>query len=135
MEQTGYVTEVSDGRIKVRVIRQSACGGNCASCSGCPSEVQLIECAAYDGAAVGDRVTLYARSRCVIGGAAVGYAMPAMLAVCGAVLGFAVRSTDAASAIGAAVGIALGLVLARIISARRKILIKAVPFENNKSNK
>ena len=60
MEQTGYVTKVSDGRIKVRVIRESSCGGNCVSCKGCPSGIQLIECAAYDGAAVGDRVILYA---------------------------------------------------------------------------
>ena len=51
MEQTGYVTKVSDGRIKVRVIRESSCGGNCVSCKGCPSGIQLIECAAYDGAA------------------------------------------------------------------------------------
>ena len=55
MEQTGYVTKVSDDRIKVRVIRESSCGGNCVSCKGCPSGIQLIECAAYDGAAVGDR--------------------------------------------------------------------------------
>ena len=97
MEQTGYVTKVSDDRIKVRVIRESSCGGNCVSCKGCPSGIQLIECAAYDGAAVGDRVILYADSKSVIGGAAVGYAVPAALAILGSVGVFALYSTDIAS--------------------------------------
>ena len=135
MEQTGYVTKVSDDRIKVRVIRESSCGGNCVSCKGCPSGIQLIECAAYDGASVGDRVILYADSKSVIGGAAVGYAVPAALAILGSVGGFALYSTDIASVTGAVLGIAFGLGLAKIISARRKILIKAKPFENKTSNK
>ena len=97
MEQTGYVTKVSDDRIKVRVIRESSCGGNCVSCKGCPSGIQLIECAAYDGASVGDRVILYADSKSVIGGAAVGYAVPAALAILGSVGGFALYSTDISS--------------------------------------
>ncbi len=119
------------------MIRESSCGGNCVSCKGCPSGIQLIECAAYDGAAVGDRVILYADSKSVIGGAAVGYAVPAALAILGSVCAgqFALYSTDIASVTGAVLGIAFGLGLAKIISARRKILIKAKPFENNTSNK
>lgn len=135
MKQKGYVTEVSNGRIKVRVIRKSSCGGSCASCRGCPSEVQLIDCTAYDGAAVGDRVILYAGSKNIIGGAAIGYVLPAAAAVLGAVCGFALCSSDAASVIGTVLGIALGLTLAKIISARRKISIKAMPLKDDAGNK
>lgn len=129
MEQTGYVTEVSNRGIKVRVIRQSSCGGNCASCKGCPSGVQIIECAAYDGAAVGDMVSLYADSKKVVGGAAIGYAMPGAGAILGAIVGFYVGHTDIASVTGTILGITLGLGVAKIISAHRKILIKARPIE------
>lgn len=44
MIQTGVVTETSAEAAKVRVDRESACGGNCAGCHGCPAGAVFVTC-------------------------------------------------------------------------------------------
>ncbi|MBO5364185.1 MAG: SoxR reducing system RseC family protein [Clostridia bacterium] len=42
MEQIGYVARIEDGIAKIRVDRESACGGNCSTCHGCPQTAVLV---------------------------------------------------------------------------------------------
>ena len=35
MKNIGVVTEIKENKVKIRFIRESACGGNCSSCGGC----------------------------------------------------------------------------------------------------
>ena len=44
MVKSGFVVEVGEKLVKVRIERQSACGGNCAGCLGCPANAKIIEC-------------------------------------------------------------------------------------------
>ena len=76
MVQRGYVTEVGDKFVKVRIERQSACGGNCASCLGCPAEAKIIECP-YRGKLVkGDRVELVMEDKRFFKNVFWGYGLP-----------------------------------------------------------
>lgn len=38
MKNTGVITEIKGNKAKIKFIRESACGGNCESCSGCSTK-------------------------------------------------------------------------------------------------
>lgn len=133
MKQTGYITEICGDKILVRVERESSCGGHCASCKGCPTEVQLIECKAYEGARVGDRVELITSSKGFYTGVLLGYGLPAVAAVLGAVVGYMIFKSESLSVLCTAVGLAAGLTAAKAVSSRHTMTIKAKP--SDKKNK
>ncbi len=56
MKNTGLVTECINGDVKVRFIKESACGGNCASCGACSSKPVEIIIKNTLGAKPGDKV-------------------------------------------------------------------------------
>ena len=58
MENTGYIVDILKDRVKVRVDRESACGGHCVSCKGCPTEAVIAECRLIGSANIGDKVRL-----------------------------------------------------------------------------
>ena len=43
MKSRGIVIEIKENRAIIRFIKESACGGNCASCGGCKSKPIEIE--------------------------------------------------------------------------------------------
>lgn len=126
MKQTGYVTEVIGDKIKVRIIRGSACGGHCASCKGCPNEVHTIICDAYDGAVLGDVAELYSDTDKVVCGAVFGYGIPGVGAILGCILGYLLFKTDIAAVGFMFLGIAVGLFAVKLFSKKHKIAIKAI---------
>ncbi len=76
-----------DGRASVSVERQTACGGNCASCGGCAYKNVLTAIAENRvGARVGDRITLRSRTEGVIGAAALVYLLPILTFLVGYLL-------------------------------------------------
>ncbi len=119
MKQTGYVTEIKDGKMRVRVDRESACGGNCVSCKGCPTGAVIAEYDVPDGVKVGDTVELTMPNSEFYKKAMLGYTVPTVLTIAGAVVGFWVSRNDGGSVIGAAAGLALGLILARIFAPKK----------------
>ena len=114
MEQTGYVVSVSGGAAKVRVDRESACGGNCVSCKGCPASAVIVDVADELGLRKGDVVTLYEDTKKVIKYAAIGYGLMAVLLVVGAVVGFILTQRDIMAIIGAAVALLVGFLIVKI---------------------
>ena len=78
MTQSGIVTALlPNDMASVSVERQTACGGNCASCGGCSYKNVLTAVAENSfGAKVGDKVTLRSRTKGVIGAAALVYLLP-----------------------------------------------------------
>ncbi len=88
MTQSGIVTALlPDGRASVSVERQTACGGNCASCGGCAYKNVLTAIAENRvGARVGDRITLRSRTEGVIGAAALVYLLPILTFLVGYLL-------------------------------------------------
>ena len=75
MEQTGYVVEIKNGVAKIRIDRESACGGKCVSCKGCPSNAIIVEAKNELNLNKGDIVTLYEDTRKVMKYAFIGLSL------------------------------------------------------------
>ncbi len=116
MEQTGYVVSAGAEGIKVRVDRESACGGNCVSCKGCPSSAVIVDAVDGEGLGLrkGDVVTLYEDTKKVLRYAAIGYGLMAVLLVVGAVLGFILTRRDFMALIGAAAALLIGFLIVKL---------------------
>ncbi len=125
MEQKGYVTEIKNGIAKIRVDRNSACGGHCVSCKGCPISAVIVECAAPDDISVGDIMVLNMPTAGFFKNAFWGYGFVTISIICGAILGYIIKQSDGASVLGAAVGLILGLLLVKIIFRKFKPEISA----------
>jgi len=80
MVSSGYVKEVkSNGTAVVVFKRESACGGNCASCSGCAaSELEAIVVNKI-GASRGDYVTVKSETKDVLLSAFILYMVPVFI--------------------------------------------------------
>ena len=126
MVKSGFVVEVGEKLVKVRIERQSACGGNCAGCLGCPADAKIIECPYCGSLAKGDRVKLVMSDGRFFKNVFWGYGLPTVFLIAGAALGFAIFKKEGASVLGAVLGLALGLALARLVFKRRSTEIVAV---------
>ncbi len=115
MEQTGYVIESKNGVAKIRIDRESACGGNCVSCKGCPSSAVIVEAKDTIGLHKGDMITLFEDSRKVIKYAIIGYGLMALLLVLGAVVGYMMTKRDIMALIYAAVFLLIGFLIVKLI--------------------
>lgn len=126
MEQTGYVIESKNGTAKIRVDRESACGGNCVSCKGCPSSAVIIEAKDDIGLNRGDVITLFEDSSKVIKHALIGYGLMALLLVVGAVVGFMLTQRDIIALIFAAAFLLVGFLIVKFAfrNVESKFIIK-----------
>ncbi len=125
MKQYGYVTEVFENTIKVRVIRESSCGGNCVSCKGCPANAVIIECEKNDDYYSGEKVCLIMNDKSYYNGLFWGYGQLILLTVILSVLGYYIFRSEASSVFGGTIGLVLGLFIAKLIFKNRKCEIKA----------
>lgn len=113
MTNFAMVTKVlPGGKAEVQVVRQSACGGNCAGCKGC-AEKNIMTAVANNliNATVGQRVLIESQTKKIISIAVLVYVVPLVLFL----ISYAI-----ASGIGASEGICvlvsfLALVLSGII--------------------
>ena len=111
MEQTGYVVEIKNGVAKIRIDRESACGGKCVSCKGCPSNAILVEAKNELNLNKGDIVTLYEDTRKVMKYAFIGYGLLAILLVVGAIVGYVLTKRDIMALVSAALFVAVGFLI------------------------
>lgn len=117
----GVVRSITDGSALVAVPVQGCascgerkrCGVGKFSAGGRSTLVTLPAC---EGLKPGDAVTLGAEQGAINRAALVGYLLPALLIVAGAVVGDRVAHSDAAAALGAGFGLLSGLVVTRAIS-------------------
>ncbi len=129
MVQTGYVVELTDCGAKVRVDRESACGGNCVSCKGCPASAVIVECTVSEKLSIGDEVRLVMDNGSFFKNAALGYGLPIVLMIVGAVVGYFALKSEGASVLGAITGVVLGMMALKIGFKNRKIRIMATRTE------
>lgn len=120
MEARGRIVAVADGLAEVQVAAVSACG-SCRSKSLCGSagaagDGRVLRLAATAAMRPGDEVTLRMAAGAVVSGALLGYLMPALAVLAGAVAGAQLFGSDAAAAAGAGIGLALGLAALRLSS-------------------
>lgn len=126
MEQTGYVTDVKNKKVYVRVDRESSCGGNCVSCKGCPTSAVIVECTSHDSLKPGDTVRLVMPTKSFFVNLFWGYGQMIVLAIIGAVVSYNIFKTEISSVLGLAVGIACGLGISKLIFKKKKTEVVAV---------
>ena len=79
MTQTATVEQIlGNGRVRIAVARQTACGHDCQNCAGCGAQAGTIRAVAIDplGVSVGDRVEVSSEDKRIIGIAALVYLVP-----------------------------------------------------------
>jgi sigma-E factor negative regulatory protein RseC len=123
MTQTVRVVEIVGKNLcSVEMIRESACGGNCASCDGCTAAGEKITALAYNaaGAEVNDIVIVESRRSDIYGIAALVYMVPVLLLMIGYFLADALFGSPYAPGAGAALGFAAGIFMAVVYAGRKK---------------
>lgn len=110
MEQVGYVAELCGDFVKVRVDRESACGGNCAGCHGCPQNAVLISCNndLKNPFELGEKVRIVMPTGTFFSGMLKSYGVLVLAVLLGAVLGFSCTHLEGVSVLGAFLGLLIG---------------------------
>ena len=76
MKETGMVIQATKEQATIQLIRQSACGGNCAGCGACPYQTTKVNVENKLGAKAGDRVELELKTKQVYQAAFLVYILP-----------------------------------------------------------
>ena len=120
MEITGYVQSTDGKYVNVKIIRQSACGGNCASCGGCGGKEQIVRALNSAGAVCGNKVSMRMDSKKVLFAAFIAYILPiiSLFAVYAAV--FAVSRSETVSAASSVAALLLTLFFTHIADKKLK---------------
>ena len=116
MKQVGYVVQV-DEEVKIRVARESACGGNCGACHGCPSGAVFITCLnnKEHPFEIGEQVVIEMSSANFLKGTFGSYGVMTICMLLGAILGYAVTKNEITSVLGGVLGLILGAVWMRLM--------------------
>jgi len=119
VECHGEVIGFKQGVALIRIERaSSACGGCCSrgSCASGSAAVQSVELAMPEGTKIGDQVTVSMPSSSVALAAILGYLLPPVFLLLGAISADVIYGSDLAAVLGAAGGLGVGLLLARLVS-------------------
>lgn len=120
----GRVVSVAEGEVVVALTAAGCAGcGQKSACglgrlAGTPRE-NLVRLPACEGLRAGDAVTLASESGALVRSALLGYLVPALSLVTGAVIGEAGLGSEAGAVGGAGLGFLCGLLLVRVAVARR----------------
>lgn len=111
MEKYGIVIETDEKYARVKVERESACGGNCASCGMCGSTGAYIKVRNTEKLEKGDKVRVVCDDTRFLKRCAVGYLSLTALMILGGALG--ARGGEVASFFGAAAALLCGILILR----------------------
>ena len=99
---------------EIAVKRESACGGNCHSCSGCSGKSNIMKVSAKNSAMaqVGDRVVVSSSTQSILKAAMVVYVIPIVLFFVFYAIGSIMGLGENMSIVLSLAGFALGIVMA-----------------------
>lgn len=101
MKQTGRVLSVNKTTTVLSVIRQTACGDSCASCSAkCSLKDSRVVAQTVDGIEVGDTVVFEMAASKVLFAAFLVYITPIFMLLAGYFIGMSLGADEGVSAIG-----------------------------------
>ena len=118
VERHGTVVGLAHGLAHIRLERDAACSGcgshgSCATGSAAP---KVIELAVPEHTRLGDRVSVSTPASSVALAALIGYLLPPVCLLLGAIAAASAYAGDLAAVLGAGVGLLAGLLLVRLIS-------------------
>lgn len=121
MVSKAKVTKIIDENLaEIEVTRKSACGDNCATCSGCdkPNYIAISIAKNPKGAKVGDVVNVESKASYVLKGAAYIYMLPLILFFIGYLVPSAFTENESVKNGIGFIGFCLGIFLAGLYSKR-----------------
>jgi len=118
VERHGTVVGLAHGLAHIRLERDAACSGcgshgSCATGSAAP---KVIEMAAPGSLRIGDLVSVSTPASSVALAALIGYLLPPLFLLLGAIAAASRYAGDLAAVLGAGIGLVAGLLLVRLIS-------------------
>ncbi len=114
MEKYGTVKETSGGFMNVTILRDSACGDNCAACGLCGNGREMtLRLKNTKGFRTGDKIRLTSSDKAFLKHSAAGYLSLTALLVAGGVIG-SLFGGDWMAFVGALVGLALGIMVLKL---------------------
>jgi len=118
IERSGEVTGIEHGMAQIRLAPSSGCSG-CGSrgtCSSGNAAAQVVTLHLPAGTRVGDQVSVSISASSMTLAAILGYVLPPLGLLAGAVIASLFFTGDAAAVLGAGLGLASGFVLMRQLS-------------------
>ena len=117
-ERSGEVIGFVQGMAQIRLQRESGCSacGNRGTCASGSAAAQVIHLSLPEHTRLGDQVTVSMPSSSVTLAALLGYLLPPVCLLAGAIVAAACDADDAAAVLGAGLGFVAGLLLARLFS-------------------
>lgn len=118
VERHGTVVGLANGLAHIRLERDAACSGcgshgSCATGNAAP---RVIELAVPEHTRLGDWVSVSTPASSVALAALIGYLLPPVCLLLGAVVAASTDAGDPAAVLGAGIGLLAGLLLVRLIS-------------------
>lgn len=133
MKNIGIISEINGKEAKIKVLRESACGGNCASCSSCELKNHFIDAdieREFDfSPKVGDKVQITMDDKLFYTYAILGYGIFVVFLIAGAVLGWNFYKNENSAIIGGALGIVAGFCAVKLIFKNKKTGLKVSKTE------
>ncbi len=123
MEKNGYIVSADGDTVKIRIDRDSACGGNCAHCHGCSSEM-IIEYKNCCDFKEGEIVKVTMDTKRFFKKAFLGYGLLVIAMIFGGILGYSLFKSEAISAIFALVFLAFILMMLKKVQKEDREEIK-----------
>ncbi len=87
MEKLGIVEKIEDNMAYIKILRDSACGDNCAACGLCSNREMMIKLPSSEGLCEGDNVKLLSDDSAFIKKSILAYLSLTILLVLGGVVG------------------------------------------------
>jgi len=117
VERSGEVIGFKQGMAQIRLERESGCSacGSRGTCASGSAAAQVVHLSLPAGTKLGDQVTISMPSSSVTLAALLGYLLPPVCLLAGAIAASTIYDGDAAAVLGAGLGCVAGLLLARLI--------------------
>ena len=131
MISRGKVIKTEGDKAVVRFVRQSACGGNCASCAGCAESEITAEADNSIGAVVGDTVTVESETSKVLKTAFLVYVCPLIAFIAVYFISVKYTGEERAAFISAAVFVLFWFLLGRI-DKKKNISVRIMKINNGR---
>lgn len=121
MKEVGVVEGIDRDFVRVRIIKKSACGENCASCKGgCVPTERIISAKGIVPCKAGDKVILEMKSERVIAAAFLVYIIPLLSLFLGYFLGDYIFKSEGSAVISGIMLMAASIILLRIFDKKSK---------------
>ncbi len=128
MEKNGFVVFADERNAKIKVNRESACGGNCSHCKGCGADAILFEIENNMDFKEGEVVRVIMDDSKFLKKSFLGYGLLVVLIIAGGILGYTVSKNELVSFAFILISLFLGLIILKNIFKDRFSDIKVERF-------